>query len=400
MWIEWQIATRFLREGKTQSLLILVGIAVGVAVLVFLTALVSGLQNNIIHRTLGTQAHIRIEPPRERNLIAPPPAGSVQLLLESQRAQRLRSINNWQQVRDLLETMPALSGVSPLIAGPAFARRGQASMSVTLLGIDPSRYRRIVDLEDAIVQGQFRLHAEDALIGSQLAADLGLRVGDKLRLDAGQGSERVVSVAGIFQLGVRELDARYVYLNMQQVQSLLQLPGAASSLDIKLHDLFEAQAIAIHLQRLTGLKVQSWMETNTQLTNALQSQRLSTRMVGLFVALSVSLGIASVLAVSVVQRTREIGILRAMGAGRQQIRRVFLLQGAILGLLGALLGSLSSYGLVAIFNTFAANLFSIPVDVWLPLMATLLATLTGVLSAAIPARRAAALNPVEAIRYV
>lgn len=400
MWTEWQIATRFLREGKTQSVLILVGISVGVAVLVFLTALVNGLQINIIHRTLGTQAHIRIEPPQERNLIAPPPAGSVQLLLESQRAQRLRSINNWQQVRDLLEVMPALAAVSPLIAGPAFARRGQASVSVTLLGIDPPRYRRIVDLEGAIVQGQFRLHAEDALIGSQLAADLGLRMGDKLRLDAGQGSERVVNIAGIFQLGVRELDARYVYLNMQQVQSLLQLPGAASSLDIKLHDLFEAQTIATRLQRLTGLKVQSWMETNTQLMNALQSQRLSTRMVGLFVALSVSLGIASVLAVSVVQRTREIGILRAMGASRQQIRRVFLLQGAILGLLGAVLGSLSSYGLVAIFNAFAANLFSIPVDLWLPLMATLLATLTGVLSAAIPARRAAALNPVEAIRYV
>ena len=400
MWMQWLIATRFLREGKTQSLLILVGIAVGVAVLVFLTALVNGLQANIIERTLGTQAHIKIEPPQERNLIAPPPVGSVQLLLESQRAQRLRSINNWQQVRDLLEAMPALAAVSPLIAGPAFARRGEATVSVSLLGIDPPRYQRMVDVQSAIVQGQFRLHAQDALIGQQLAADLGLRVGDKLRLDAGQGSERVMNVVGIFQLGVRELDARYVYLNMQQAQSLLQLPGAASSLDIKLHDLFAAQAVAAQLQRLTGLKAQSWMETNTQLLNALQSQRLSTRMVGAFVALSVSLGIASVLAVSVVQRTREIGILRAMGASRRQIRQVFLLQGATLGLLGALLGCLSSYGLLAIFNAFAANLFSIPVDWVLPLQATLLATLTGVLSAVIPARRAAALNPVEAIRYV
>ncbi|MBS7349083.1 MAG: ABC transporter permease [Comamonas sp.] len=400
MWMQWLIATRFLREGKTQSLLILVGIAVGVAVLVFLTALVNGLQANIIERTLGTQAHIKIEPPQERNLIAPPPAGTVQLLLESQRAQRLRSINNWQQVRDLLEAMPALAAVSPLMAGPAFARRGEATVSVSLLGIDPPRYQRMVDVQSAIVQGQFRLHAQDALIGQQLAADLGLRVGDKLRLDAGQGSERVMNVVGIFQLGVRELDARYVYLNMQQAQSLLQLPGAASSLDIKLHDLFAAQAVAAQLQRLTGLKAQSWMETNTQLLNALQSQRLSTRMVGAFVALSVSLGIASVLAVSVVQRTREIGILRAMGASRRQIRQVFLLQGATLGLLGALLGCLSSYGLLAIFNAFAANLFSIPVDAWLPLQATLLATLTGVLSAVIPARRAAALNPVEAIRYV
>ena len=400
LWIEWTLATRFLREGKTQSALILVGIAVGVAVLVFLTALITGLQNNIIDRTLGTQAHIKVQPPKERNLIAPAPPGHVQLVLEDQRAQRLRSINNWQQVRDVLDGLPQLSAVSPLISGPAFARRGQASMPVSLLGIDPPRYQRIIALEEAIVAGAFRLQAHDALIGRQLAADLGLRVGDKLRLDAGQGQESVVSVAGIFQLGVRELDTRYVYLGMQQAQSLLNLPGAATSLDLKLHHIFEAQTMATHISRLTGLQAQSWIETNTQLMNALQSQRLSTQMISSFVALSVALGIASVLAVSVVQRTREIGILRAMGASRQQMLRVFLLQGAMFGLVGSLLGSLASYGLVAIFNNFSAQLFYIPLDPWLAVLAAGLATATGIVAAAIPARRAATLDPVQAIRHV
>ncbi len=83
------------------------GIAVGVAVLVFLTALITGLQNNVIERTLGTQAHIKVQPPKERNLIAPAPPGHVQLVLEDQRAQRLRSINNWQQVRDVLDGLPS-----------------------------------------------------------------------------------------------------------------------------------------------------------------------------------------------------------------------------------------------------------------------------------------------------
>ena len=129
---------------------------------------------------------------------------------------------------------------------------------------------------------------------------------------------------------------------MQQAQSLLNLPGAATSLDLKLHHIFEAQTMATHISRLTGLQAQSWIETNTQLMNALQSQRLSTQMISSFVALSVALGIASVLAVSVVQRTREIGILRAMGASRQQMLRVFLLQGAMFGLVGSLLGSLPS----------------------------------------------------------
>jgi lipoprotein-releasing system permease protein len=400
MWIEWTIATRFLREGKAQSSLILVGIAVGVAVIVFLTALITGLQGNIIQRTLGTQAHIKVQPPEESNRILPPAAASTQLLLESKRAQRLRSINNWQQVRDVLDTLPRVTAVSPLISGPAFARRGEALQSVALVGIDAPRYLRIIPVQNDMVAGVFRIGAGDAVIGKQLATDLGMRVGDKLRLDGGQGRESVVNVAGIFELGVRELDARYVYLDMKQAQSLLDLPGAATIIDVTVDDIFEAQAIAARIARLTGLKAESWMETNAQLMNALRSQNLSTRMISVFVALSVALGIASVLSVSVVQRTREIGILRAMGTTRGQMLGVFLVQGALFGLAGSLLGVAAGYGLVAAFNTFGPKLFYIPVGAWLPVAAAGLATLTGIVSAAVPARRAASLDPVEAIRHV
>jgi lipoprotein-releasing system permease protein len=400
MWIEWTIATRFLREGRVQSTLILVGIAVGVAVIVFLTALITGLQGNIINRTLGTQAHIKVQPTEERNRILPPAEGSTQLLLESRRTQRLRSINNWQQVRDVLDTLPDVTAVSPLISGPAFARRGEALQSVALVGIDAPRYLRIIPVQEDIVAGAFRIGAGDAVIGKQLAIDLGMRVGDKLRLDGGQGRESVVNVAGIFELGVRELDARYVYLDMKQVQSLLNLPGAATVIDVTVENIFDAQAIATRIASLTGLKAESWMETNAQLMNALRSQSLSTRMISVFVALSVALGIASVLSVSVVQRTREIGILRAMGTTRQQMLRVFLVQGALFGLTGSLLGGAAGYGLVGAFNVFGPRLFYIPVDPWLPVAATGLATVTGILSAAVPARRAASLDPVEAIRHV
>lgn len=400
MWVEWTIATRFLREGKAQSALILVGIAVGVAVIVFLTALITGLQGNIINRTLGTQAHIKVQPPEEYNRIVRPAPGTAQLLLESKRAQRLRSINNWQQVRDVLDTMPRITAVSPSISGPAFARRGTALVSVALIGIDPQRYLRIIPVQDDMVAGVFRIGAGDTVIGKQLATDLGMRVGDKLRLDGGQGRESVVNVAGIFELGVRELDARYVYLDMKQAQSLLNLPGAATNIDVTVDDIFDAQAIALRIARLTGLKAESWMETNSQLVNALRSQSVSTRMISVFVALSVALGIASVLSVSVVQRTREIGILRAMGTTREQMLGVFLLQGGLFGLAGSLFGAAAGYGLVGVFNTFGPKLFYIPVNPWLPVAATALATVTGILAAAVPARRAASLDPVEAIRHV
>ncbi|KFN45918.1 ABC transporter permease [Arenimonas metalli] len=400
MWIEWTIATRFLREGKAQSTLILVGIATGVAVIVFLTALITGLQGNIINRTLGTQAHIRVQPTEETNRILAPADGSVQLVLENKRAQRLRSINNWQQVRDVLDTLPQVTAVSPVISGPAFARRGEALESVALVGIDAERYQRIIPIQDDVVAGVFRIGAGDTVIGKQLAADLGIRVGDKLRLDGGQGRETVLNVAGIFELGVRELDSRYVYLDMKQAQSLLDLPGAATVIDVTVDDIFAAQPIATRIGRLTGLKSESWMETNAQLMNALRSQSLSTQMISLFVALSVALGIASVLSVSVVQRTREIGILRAMGTTRPQMLRVFLMQGAIFGLAGSLVGGLAGYALVGAFNTFGPKLFFIPVDPWLLVGAAALATLTGIVAAAVPARRASGLDPVEAIRHV
>ena len=400
MWIEWTIATKFLREGKAQSALILVGIAVGVAVIVFLTALITGLQGNIIERTLGTQAHIRVEPTEERNRVLAAPDGSVQLVLDNKRAQRLRSINNWQQVVTVLDALPQVRAVSPVVSGPAFARRGEALKSVALVGIDAERYQRIIPIRDDLVAGVFRIGAGDTVIGVQLADDLGLGVGDKLRLDGGQGRESVVNVAGIFELGVRELDSRYVYLDMKQAQSLLDLQGAATVIDVTVNDIFAAQSVATHIGRLTGLKSESWMETNAQLMNALRSQSLSTNMISVFVALSVALGIASVLSVSVVQRTREIGILRAMGTTRAQMLRVFLIQGALFGLAGSLVGGVSGWGLVGGFNSFGPKLFYIPVDPRLLVAASVLAMVTGIVAAAVPARRAARLDPVEAIRHV
>ncbi|MND47826.1 Lipoprotein-releasing system transmembrane protein LolE [compost metagenome] len=400
LWIEWTIAISFLREGRAQSIMITVGVAVGVAVIVFVTALMQGLQSNIIQRTLGTQAHIRLLSPDDVNQIIAPAAGTLQLLQEDKRPQRLRSINNWQQITATLDQLPLLTAVSPVVSGPAFAQRGDALESVALVGIDVERYQKIIPLKEYLVSGQLRVGADDVLIGSQLAEDLGVQVGSKLRLDTGQQNSAVVNIAGIFELGVRELDARYVYLDLKQAQSLLSLPGGVTVIDLTVADIFEAENVAAQVGRLTSLQAESWIKTNAQLMNAISAQSLSTSMIIVFVAISVAFGIASVLSVSVVQRTREIGILRATGATRQQILRIFLFQGAMFGLLGSVLGSVASYALVWVFNNFGPGLFYIPVSINLIMLALLLAILTGVLAAAIPARRAAALDPVEAIRHV
>ena len=400
LWTEWKIALRFLLDNRMQTLLITFGIAVGSAVIVFITALITGLQANVIQRTLGTQAHIRILPPDEGNRTLPAAADSWSLVLESPRAQRLRSIINWQDVRDVLDQDAQILAVSPVISGPAIARRGVARASVALLGIDPPRYQRIIPLADDLIAGRFLVGAGNAVIGKELARDLGLGIGDKLRLDAGEGREAVVDIAGIFELGVRELDTRYVYLDLKQAQTLLDLPGGVTVIDTTVAEIFQADEVARRLARLNGLRAESWMETNGQLLNALSSQSMTTEMIRVFVGISVAFGIASVLAVSVVQRTREIGILRAMGSPRGQILRVFLLQGGLLGLLGSACGGLVGWGLVQVFNLFGPWLFIIPVVPTLVPLAMLVATVTGVLAAAMPARRAARYDPAVAIRYV
>ena len=400
LWIEWRIALRFLADNPLQTLLISVAISVGAAVIVFITALMMGLQNNVIERTLGTQAHIRIEATQQHNNFSATPEGTYVWALESPRAQRLQTINNWQEVRDALDHYPGLHTVSPLISGPAFAQKGNARASVALMGIDPARYAGIIQLKDYLVEGRFSVGASDVMIGSKLAEDLGLRTGDKLRLDAGDNRQAIMDVAGVFELGVRELDSRYVYTDLKQAQTLLNLPGGITILELKISDVFTAEYWAQRIEQLTDLHVQSWMESNGQLLNALRSQTMTTQMIRVFVAMSVILGIASVLAVSVVQRTREIGILRAMGSSQQQILRVFLLQGGLLGLCGSLLGVMVGYALVQVFNGIEGRLFVIRLEPSMLLSAILIATASGVIAAMVPARRAAKYDPAVAIRYV
>ncbi|WLP93568.1 FtsX-like permease family protein [Psychrobacter sp. M13] len=422
LWIEATIAISFLREGRVQSLMITLGVAIGVAVIIFITALIQGLQTNLIDSTLGSQAHIRLVSPDEVNLIVPPHDDTLQLIQEDRRPQRLRSINNWQQITDTLDQLPLLTAVSPNVSGPGFVRRGEALESVILVGTDLARYQQIIPLDEYLVSGELRVGADNVLIGSELAKNLGVQVGSKLRLDTAQDSSNsstinigagnnangvnsnndsaVVNIAGIFELGVRELDARYVYLDLKQAQSLLSLPGGITVIDLTVEDIFDAEEIAAQVGRLTSLQAESWIETNAQLLRGLTAQSLSSNMIVIFVAISGAFGIASVLSVSVVQRTREIGILRAMGATRQQILRVFLVQGAIYGLLGSIVGSGVSYILVWSFNTFGPSIFTIPISINLISITMLLATLTGIIAAAIPAQRAAALDPVVAIRYV
>jgi lipoprotein-releasing system permease protein len=396
---EWIAATRFLREGRAQTLLIIVGVGVGVAVIVFMSALLTGLQENIVKRTLSSQAHLVLLPTEE---IARPQRGAERALIQRQ-AQRLRSIDQWQPLRDRLETLPEIAAVSPVASGPAFAVRGDANKAITLYGIVPERYTQVIDLHDKIVAGELRANAGEAVIGIELARELGAGLGDKLRVNAGSGATDTLTIVGLFDLGNKTANGRNVYVGLRSAQNLLDLIGGVSHIDLALRDMYAAEILAQRLAGETGLVADSWIKTNSQFFTALNSQRVSSNLIRFFIALSVAFGIASVLVVSVVQRAKEIGILRAMGTSQGQILRTFLLQGGIVGLLGSLLGSALAMLCLAVWRTLATNpdgtpMFMIEVPPALILVTAAGASLVGVLAALLPARRAARLDPVVAIR--
>lgn len=401
---EWITALRFLREGRLQTVFIITAVSIGVAVIVFMSALLASLQANFIKRVLTSQAHIQLVPPDE---VARPlreaSANQVMAAIVQRPAQRIRSIDQWQKIRSELVAWPEITNVSPTMSTSALAVRGDASRSITITGIDPDVYFNIVRVPDYIVAGQPRVSTEDILVGTELAKDLGVSLGDKIRISAANGTSRILTISGIFDLGNKGANQRNTYVALRTAQALSNLVGGVTSIDLTVRDVYEAERIAQAVNAATGVEADSWIKTNAQFFTAVNAQQTSNTMIRIFVGLSVAFGIASVLVVSVIQRSKDIGILRAMGTSRGQILRVFLLQGGLLGFLGSLIGATVGGSAVYFWHGYlrqadGSELFPLVLEPSLFVGAVAIAALTGVAAAAVPALRAAKLDPVVAIR--
>ena len=401
---ELLVALRFLREGRMQSALILAGVTGGVAVIIFLTQLINQLQSTIVDRVMGSQAHVVIRPLEEstQRVLQASPDQAVAAVVQP-RSQRLRSVDQWEQVAALAAATPGVLAVSPVVSGPAFASRGGTSKSIALMGVQPDEYRRVVKMDNYMARGRFDVTGTRALIGVDLAQDLGVGVGDKLRVTSAGGRTETLDIAGLFDMGNRDLNRRWIFVTLKLAQTLLDLPGGVSNIDLTVTDLFGANPVADTLRAQTGLTVDSWMQTNSGLLNALSNQSVSNNLIRSFVVIIVALGISSVLVVSVVQKQREIGILRAMGAGRRRIMSIFLLQGGLVGLVGSALGSALAYTLLVVFSKVfkspdGSAMFAAQLDPMLVVMASVIACGVGLAAAVVPARSAARMDPVQAIR--
>ncbi len=402
--INWILALRFLKEGRFQSALIILGVTAGVAVVLTITELIGGLQGNLVARVLGVQAHIVVKPPEDDTRLVRDRAGDTAIAARiEKRAQRLRSIDQWESLLPLIERTPGVVAASPVVSGAGFAARGVASRSIVLLGVEADRYLKVIRLDQYIVAGQFRAAASDGVIGTELAKDLGVTVGDRIRITTAEGGNDMITIAGLFDIGSRDLNRRWVFVSQRLAQSLINVPGGVTNIDLTVSEIFAAETIARHITGATGLNVESWMATNAQVLAAFSNQDMTTRVIRGFVVIIVALGIASVLVVSVVQKQKEIGILRAMGATSQGIMRVFLIQGAIVGIAGAVCGTVLGAFIVFLLSRTLRNadgsaLFTPEYALGTFASAIAMALAVGVLAAVAPARRAAQLDPVAAIR--
>jgi lipoprotein-releasing system permease protein len=402
---EWIVAIRFLREGRVQTAFIIGGVAIGVAVIVFMSALMSGLQENLVRRTLTGQSHIQLLPPKEisRPLRAGEPGGAVEGSIVQVPLQRVKGLDQWQMIVTQVRRLAEVRAVAAVAVGSTLIERGEVTRAISVVGMEPDDYFRIVPMAEKLVRGVARATTNDILIGTELASDLGVVVGDKLRLVGLGGTTATLTVSGIFDLGNKPANARTTYVALRTAQSLLDLPGGVSEVDVTVADVYAAEQLAQRISALTGVRADSWIRTNDQLFTAVRAQGASSDSIRLFVALSVAFGIASVLVVSVVQKSREIGILRAMGITRGQVLRLFLLQGGLLGLGGAVAGSALGAACLMAWQRFVRNadgtaMFPLAFTPALFLWALLLAMATGTIAAVAPALRAAHLDPEQAIR--
>lgn len=394
--LAYQLAVRFLREGRVQSALILAGVTIGVAAYVFITATMQGVQANLIDKTLGSQAHLTVldEEPDPRPVYR---ASGGELVLRDvvQPEPRQRPFDQWQLAVERVATTPGVKDVCPKVTGAALAVRGGAQQAVQIIGADPGQLERIVDLPGHLVEGVFRPQADQVVIGSELADDLGVKLGRTIRIrtDTGESNLRVV---GLFALGNSGVDGSWVVTSLRTGQSLLGRPGDITAIDATVDELYAADAIATEVAERTGLTAESWQARNASLLSALSAQDQSTLLIRVFTLLAVAMGIASVLAVTVVQRRGQIGILRAMGIRSSVILAVFLWQGALLGIGGAVLGTLLG-GLAGSLLSRVVP-FTIVVDARTAGLAAAISLTTGLLASAWPARTAAKMDPAAAIR--
>lgn len=376
--LSFSIAARFLRHNSIQSLLIIAGIAVGIGVQVFLGSLIASLQQDLIATTIGDRAQVSILPARDGGFIAYTPA-----------------------LRAVLEAQPEVTTQVPVREFSALLRVGRASTPLAFTAGSLPELETIYRLNERAVSGKPRLSENEIIVGSDLAEQYDLQAGRRSTLVLADGSSLPVTIAAIVDLGSRAANTSTAFASPAVAGRALGLRDAqVTAVQVQLNDVFASTAVAEKLRAqaaVKGMNVGEWQADNRDLLDGLRAQGASSYTVQFFVLLAVALGIASTLAISALQKTRQIGILKAMGMGDRAAGLVFVWQAALLGVIGAAAGVIVGFALMALFAA-ADGSFATHVQWGFTALSFVVGVAVALLSSLISSLRTSRLDPIEVIQ--
>ncbi len=378
-----KIAWRFLKSGKGQTLLILAGIAIGISVQVFIGLLIQGLQTSLVDSTIGNSSQVTIES-RENN----------------------GAIFDYQEKEDTIrEQIEGVEELSPTLTLPAFISLEEEAESALIRGFEFEKAEGIYGFREKITEGTLPENSGEVMVGIGLAENLDLEIEDVLEIFNFDGDQGDVKITGIFDIGVTNLNESWIVSELQTAQEIFQREASVTAIEIQVEEVFDADIIGEEIEGLMedDVKVTNWKDANQDLLSGLQGQDISSIMIQIFVVVAVVLGISSVLAISVLQRSKQIGILKAMGVNDQSASLIFLFQGLILGILGGLIGIALGLLLSYSFMIFATNpdgspVVEIVINYNFIGLSFVIAVAASTLAALIPAKKSSKLQPIEVIR--
>lgn len=407
------LAFRHLLTRLRSTLLTAAGVAVGVTVMCTMASMLLGLQAQFTNDVIETTPNIVIEDTRvgeqRRPVAIPTREGQIVALSRRPPPERERGIVNYRQLDRQIAAMPGIVATAPTLAGQVLLRYGTRGQPVQLSGIIPAQQARAIVWTSRLRRQRGTLEAvsNGVVIGSELAKNLGIPPGARLSLIAGPTRRQRVRVVAFYTSGIRGVDETAVFANLPLAQSLLDRPSQVNSIAVRVRDVNSAPAIAEQLKLATGLQARSWQEINATFFSIFRLQNTLTAIMIAFVVVIAGFGITNGLITLILEKQRDIGILKALGATTNRIVAIFLLEGICMGLIGAVMGM----GLAAISIKYLDNLplggqgelstattFTMLRVPGVYLIPALVAVTISIMASLIPVRRAARYDPVAIIR--
>ena len=376
--LSFRIATRFVRTSPGQSVLIIFGIGVGIGVVIFVQSILVSLQVNTLNTVIGTASHVTLKPIKSGD-----------------------PVTYTKAIQDTINKDPRIRTVVPVDVIPAIYTNGSETAPLNLIGGDAKQLDTIYKLNTNKKKGSASLAPGEIMVGTNFADKYAVAPGDQIQVKFPQGGVTTLRVSGVYDLGSAQFNESTAFVNQQLTAAKLGYgAGQYSQIQMQLVDPQRARTVADSwggLAAFAGVSVRNWQDDNKQIVTAVASQGYSGYMIETFVLIAVALGIASTLAISAVQKTRQIGILKAMGMGDRQSGLIFFWQAALLGLGGSIAGMLVGIGLVYLF-ALAPIPFVINVDWPTVASAGFIGLVVSLVSSFVPIRSISRLDPIEVIQ--